>query len=319
MTAARHHRRARGLAARGQRGAVVGLVLLRRRRRARPRLLLAHRPPPERGRHRGRARHLAARAGLPAELRAQRRRAGRRHRARPGDVRLRAPARAVGAALRRRRAPVRARRAHRHRSGRLPQGDGRGQPALHRLGRAAGVRLRARRTASRADHYEQPGSIAGVLEVDGRRHALAGRGLRDHSWGVRDWQRVPVVALVRHGRRPRQLRDAQQRRDRRRRRDGRRLHDARRRDRRRSRPARRRRSSTRSSAASASFEARATDARGRTTTLRGRAIEVAPLRQRRDGRLTHVNEGLTEYEWEGHRGTGISRVPDADRADRAPA
>jgi hypothetical protein len=33
---------------------------------------------------------------------------------------------------------------------------------------------------------------------------------------------------------------------------------------------------------------------------------VAPLRQRRDGRLTHVNEALTDYEWEGHRGTGIS-------------
>ena len=33
---------------------------------------------------------------------------------------------------------------------------------------------------------------------------------------------------------------------------------------------------------------------------------MAPLRQRRDGRLTHVNEALTEYEWEGRRGTGIS-------------
>jgi hypothetical protein len=55
-----------------------------------------------------------------------------------------------------------------------------------------------------------------------------------------------------------------------------------------------------------SFEARAADERGRATTLRGRAIEVAPLRQRRDGRTTHVNEGLTEYEWEGHAGTGIS-------------
>ena len=55
-----------------------------------------------------------------------------------------------------------------------------------------------------------------------------------------------------------------------------------------------------------SFTARARDAEGRETTLQGRAIEVAPLRQRRDGRLTHVNEGLTEYEWEGRRGTGIS-------------
>jgi hypothetical protein len=55
-----------------------------------------------------------------------------------------------------------------------------------------------------------------------------------------------------------------------------------------------------------SFRAHARDAAGRETELIGRAIEVAPLRQRRDGRLTHVNEGLTDYEWEGRRGTGIS-------------
>ena len=55
-----------------------------------------------------------------------------------------------------------------------------------------------------------------------------------------------------------------------------------------------------------SFTAKAVDALGRETTLRGRALEVAPLRQRRDGRLTHGNEALTDYEWEGRRGTGIS-------------
>ncbi len=98
---------------------------------------------------------------------------------------------AVGAALRGRRAPVRARGAHRHRPRRLPHGRRAGHPALHRLGRAAVVRVGPHRRASRADHYEQPGSLAGMLEVDGRRHPLAGRGMRDHSWGVRDWQRVP--------------------------------------------------------------------------------------------------------------------------------
>jgi hypothetical protein len=55
-----------------------------------------------------------------------------------------------------------------------------------------------------------------------------------------------------------------------------------------------------------SFVARAADADGRETELRGRAIEVAPLRQRRDGRLTQVNEALTEYDWEGRRAVGIS-------------
>ncbi len=154
-------------------------------------------------------------------------------------------------------------------------------------------------------HYEQPGSIAGVLAVDGRRHALAGRGMRDHSWGVRDWQRVPwwrwfgvvvdpdnFVMLNNVGTAGGgetaggfMMRDGE--------------------------------IAAIASCETASeldpdlgcqrsFEAHATDARGRTTTLRGRATEVAPLRQRRDGRVTHVNEGLTEYEWEGHRGTGIS-------------
>ena len=141
---------------------MVGLLLLRRRRRPRPCVLHAHRAPAERGHHRGRARHLAARAGVSPELRAQRRGAGAGRRGRAAGVRLRAPAGAVGAALRRRGAPVRARRAHRDRPGGLPQGRGLRHPALHGLGRAAVVRVRPRRRASRADHYEQPGSIAGV-------------------------------------------------------------------------------------------------------------------------------------------------------------
>jgi hypothetical protein len=167
-------------------------------------------------------------------------------------------------------------------------------------------------------HYEQPGSIAGVLRVDGRRHALAGRGMRDHSWGVRDWQRVPwwrwfgmVVdpdnfVMLNNVGTPEGGETA----------GGFMMRDG-------------------EIAAIAScettseldpelgcqrsFEAHATDADGRTTTLRGRAIEVAPLRQRRDGRLTHVNEGLTEYEWEGHRGTGISEYLMQTAADRVEA
>jgi hypothetical protein len=55
-----------------------------------------------------------------------------------------------------------------------------------------------------------------------------------------------------------------------------------------------------------SFVATATDAEGRTTKLEGRAVEVAPLRQRRDGRLTLVNEALTDYVWDGRRALGIS-------------
>lgn len=154
-------------------------------------------------------------------------------------------------------------------------------------------------------HYEQPGSISGVIEVDGRRHAIAGRGLRDHSWGVRDWQRVPwwrwfglvvdpdnFLMLNNVG-----LPDGGETAGGFLMRDGEIAAIA--------------TCETTSELDPALgcqrlFEARAADERGRTTTLRGRAIEVAPLRQRRDGRTTHVNEGLTEYEWEGHTGTGIS-------------
>jgi hypothetical protein len=54
------------------------------------------------------------------------------------------------------------------------------------------------------------------------------------------------------------------------------------------------------------FTARASDELGREAELRGEAVSVAPLRQRRDGRLTLVNEGLTRLSWEGHEGLGIS-------------
>jgi hypothetical protein len=161
-------------------------------------------------------------------------------------------------------------------------------------------------------HYEQPGSVAGTIEVAGRRHPLAGRGMRDHSWGVRDWQAVPywrwfgMIAdpdnflvlnnvgtreggevaggyLMRDGvLAPIEACETDSELD----------------------P---------ELGCQRTFVARARDAPGRETTLSGRAIEVAPLRQRRDGRLTHVNEGLTEYDWEGHRGTGISEYLVQDR------
>jgi hypothetical protein len=154
-------------------------------------------------------------------------------------------------------------------------------------------------------HYEQPGSVAGVIEVDGRRRALVGRGLRDHSWGVRDWQRVPYwrwfglvvdpdtfllvnnVGLEGGGEtaggflmRDGQLSPIVA-------------------------------CETRSELDPAlgcqrSFSARARDEAGRETVIEGRAIEVAPLRQRRQDRLAIVNEGLTEYSWEGRRAIGIS-------------
>lgn len=156
-----------------------------------------------------------------------------------------------------------------------------------------------------ARHYEQPGSLAGVVEVAGQRFPLAGAGMRDHSWGVRDWQLVPwwrwfgFVAdpdnfvLMNNVGTPEGGETA----------GGLLMRDG-----------------ELSPIASCetesvedpelgsqrSFHARARDRLGRETELRGEAVSVAPLRQRRDGRLTLVNEGLTKLSWEGREGLGIS-------------
>ena len=61
------------------------------------------------------------------------------------------------------------------------------------------------------------------------------------------------------------------------------------------------------------FTARARDELGRDAVLEGEAVSVAPLRQRRDGRVTHVNEGLTRAALGRARGLGDLRVPGADR------
>jgi hypothetical protein len=156
-----------------------------------------------------------------------------------------------------------------------------------------------------SSHYEQPGSLSGAIAVEGLRRPVEGKGIRDHSWGVRDWQQVPywrwfgfiadpenflmlnnvgltdggetaggflmrggVLAPIVTGATESEL-DSELGYQR-------------------------------------SFRASATDEQGRETLLEGRALEVASLRQRRAGRLTLVNEALTEYRWEGRSGTGIS-------------
>jgi hypothetical protein len=43
----------------------------------------------------------------------------------------------------------------------------------------------------RATRYEQPCDIAGEITVHGRTLAVDAPGQRDHSWGVRDWWRIP--------------------------------------------------------------------------------------------------------------------------------
>ncbi len=37
-------------------------------------------------------------------------------------------------------------------------------------------------------HYEQGGMIAGTIEWKGEKHSVDLKGIRDHSWGVRNWE-----------------------------------------------------------------------------------------------------------------------------------
>jgi hypothetical protein len=152
-----------------------------------------------------------------------------------------------------------------------------------------------------ARHYELPGSVSGILEVGGTRLPLAGTGMRDHSWGVRDWQGVPywrwlgllvdpdtfvllnTVGTADGGETA----------------GGCLMHDGV------LEPV----VQARIDGDQRGFRAVATDATGRRAELRGGAVSVAPLRQRRDGRLTLViptPPTLTELTWGPHAGLAIS-------------
>ena len=273
---------------------------------------------PNEGRHRGRARHLApgqgfllsfARGGLDDAIAC-----------RPGAFRLRAAAAACGSSASRAAggcssAPSTSRR-RRDRTTRPSRSAAscasRPGTSRSRSGPASPRESRPPTTSSRDRSPARSRSAS-------RRHALAGRGMRDHSWGVRDWQAVPywrwfgmiadpdnflvlnnvgtpdggevaggflmrdgVVAPI----------DACE-----------------------TSP-----SSTRSSAASArSWRAPATRRAARRRSAAA-AIEVAPLRQRRDGRLTLVNEGAHRIRLGRRRGIGISEYliqrPDRDDGSR---
>ncbi len=39
-------------------------------------------------------------------------------------------------------------------------------------------------------HYEQHMAVTGIIEIDGETIEIAGHGLRDHSWGPRHWQAI---------------------------------------------------------------------------------------------------------------------------------
>jgi hypothetical protein len=158
-------------------------------------------------------------------------------------------------------------------------------------------------------HYEQHHRAIGEIEIDGRRLAFDGLGLRDHSWGPRSWQAPSCYrwltanfgedfgfaaswivsrdggqtrgGFVHRGRERVAIRDlcietdwkGEQK-----------LHDR--------------------------IRARLACADGRELDVSGRVLSMIPLRNRRGGRTTRIAEGMTEWTCEGRTGFGLSEYLD---------
>ncbi len=159
-------------------------------------------------------------------------------------------------------------------------------------------------------HLEQHGKAVGTLTIDGERFDLDAPGLRDHSWGPRYWQApkyyrwltmsfgedlgaVPLLTVNRDGSevhagyvyrsgKPNErivrteieteLVGPQQ------------LHDR--------------------------IRVRATTASGETIAITGTVLSMIPLRNRREGKVTRIAEGMTEWRWGDRVGYGLSEYLD---------
>jgi hypothetical protein len=155
-------------------------------------------------------------------------------------------------------------------------------------------------------HYEQHMRIAGTVQVDDEEPiAISGHGLRDHSWGPRYWQSTPsyrwitgnygddlgmVVSVVgenkggvfHRGDELLRITDVELDTEYE---DGTNYHRA--------------------------LKARVTLENGEEHTIEGTVKGFIPLRNRRQGMLTHIGEGMTEYRLDGERvGYGLSEYLD---------
>ncbi len=159
-------------------------------------------------------------------------------------------------------------------------------------------------------HLEQHGKAVGTLTIAGERFEVDAPGLRDHSWGPRYWQApkyyrwltmsfgedlgaVPLLTANRDGSevhagyvyrqgKPNErivrteietdVVGAQQ------------LHDQ--------------------------IRVRATTASGETIAITGKVLTMIPLRNRRDGKVTRIAEGMTEWRWGDRVGYGLAEYLD---------
>jgi hypothetical protein len=159
-------------------------------------------------------------------------------------------------------------------------------------------------------HLEQHGKAVGTLAIGDRRFDVAAPGLRDHSWGPRTWQgpksyrwltmsfgddlgAVPMITVGRDDRVTqagyvyRKGRDnelltsvdidtewtGEQR-----------LHDR--------------------------IRVTARTRGGEALEITGKVLSMIPLRNRRDGKVTRISEGLTEWRWGDRTGYGLSEYLD---------
>ena len=174
-----------------------------------------------------------------------------------------------------------------------------GEPTEHREGDMEFAR----------GHYEQHHRATGALEIDGRRYAIDGFGLRDHSWGPRSWQAPAYYrwltanfgddfgfmgshivrqdggetrgGFVHRGRELVLVRDLEIETEWK---GPEKLHDR--------------------------IRATLRCADGKDLVVEGRVLSMIPLRNRRDGKVTRISEGMTEWTCEGRTGYGLSEYLD---------
>lgn len=171
----------------------------------------------------------------------------------------------------------------------------------------------ARSGTSVGGHYEQHMAMHGTLTLDGTARPAGGQGNRDHSWGPRNWHRTFsdrtlwctfddefgfAVSLTWSGpdTEPEVMGTVT-----------------------RAGEARALVAGRISSAFEdnglyhTDFSCQVTDDRGETYDLDGRVMRFIPFRHRRDGHVTHIGQGMTEFSCRGKTAYGLSEYMDLVR------
>jgi hypothetical protein len=154
-------------------------------------------------------------------------------------------------------------------------------------------------------HYEQHMAVTGTLHIDDESFPIEGFGLRDHSWGPRFWQAIhsyewltlnfgpdfgAMLSIIRRDPSHERIGGVVVRGD--------------------------QLDTVKSAKLSAEYEdnglyhkrvsALLETAKGERLDIRGEVVSFIPLRNRRDGMVTHIGEGMTEWRCGDRVGYGLS-------------